>query len=129
MADANFAERLRIFDELGDEILRRRRGECAVEMKNQEMRDTEVPDQRDFMLRCRQQMRRIVRPQNLDRVWIEGDDDSRPAGFVRMPRRSRDDGLMAEVDAVENADREKKRTAQLSKLGNRTQNFHQPTTR
>jgi hypothetical protein len=54
VADTDFAQRLGIFDELLDEILGAGRREGSIEMEHQQMRDAEVPDQRDLVLGCRQ---------------------------------------------------------------------------
>ncbi len=95
--------------QLPDEFLRRRRGELAVEVEDEQMRHPEIANERDLVLRGGEQMRRFLRPQHLRRMRIEGDDDGRAAGFSRVARRSGNDRLMAEMNAVEDPDGEKER--------------------
>ena len=42
--------------QLTDKFLGRSGGELPIELQNEKMSDPEVPDQRYFVLRCRQQM-------------------------------------------------------------------------
>jgi hypothetical protein len=48
-----------------------------------------------------------VWPQHLEWMWIERNDDGRTVRRSGMARRGRDDGLMTEMNAVEDADCEK----------------------
>ena len=71
-------------DELPDEFLRRRGGKLTIEANDQQMGHAKVANQRDLVLRCREQMRRLLRPQHLCGMRIEGDDDGRAARLLRM---------------------------------------------
>src|SRR5215475_1357381 len=55
---------------------------------------------------------------------IECDDNRRSIHRARMLRGSRNHCLMSAMNAIEDADREKKGTAQALELGNRLQDFH-----
>ena len=70
------------------------------------MRDTEIADERDLVLRRGEQSRRFLRPQHLGRMRIKRHDDRRSARFLRMRGGGGDHRLMAEMHAIENADRE-----------------------
>src|ERR1041385_7478693 len=94
-------------------------------MKHEKMRHSEITDQRDLVLGCRQQMRGVVRPQDFYRVRIERDHDRCPAGFCRMSCGGRDHSLVSEMNTVENADGEEKRTGEGSELRDRAQDFHE----
>jgi hypothetical protein len=52
-------------------------------------------------------MRRAFRPQDFFRVRIKRDHDRRSVGGPGVFGRGRDDGLMAEMNAVKYSDREK----------------------
>jgi hypothetical protein len=80
------------------------------------MRDSQIADERDLVLRRRQQMRRVIWPENFHRMRIEGDDDGGATEFSRVPGRSGNHGLMTEMDAVENADRQEERPGKFSQL-------------
>ena len=75
-----------MLDQLPDEFLRRRRSEFAIEMQDEQMRDAEIANERDLVLRRRQQMRRFFRPQHLCGMRIEGDDDRRAARLLARAR-------------------------------------------
>src|SRR4029077_14249222 len=110
MADTNFAQPPGVLGQLDNEIFRLGLGEIFVERNYQEMADSKSANQRDLMRRGSNEMRRILRPQNFGRMWIERDNNRRSIFRMGMPRRSGDDGLVTEVHAVERADREEKRT-------------------
>src|SRR4030095_4764911 len=69
-------------------------------------------------------MRRVLRSQHLHWVWIEGHTHRSSILRFGMARGSGNDRLMTAVDAVENADRKEKRTAQLGEFWDRSENFH-----
>jgi hypothetical protein len=114
-----------VFDKLGDEILGRRCSEGAIEMEDKEMGHAQIADQRDLMLSRRQQMRRIIGPQHFHRVRVEGHDDCGAAGFLRVVRRSGNNSLVPEMDAVENADGKKERAGKLRKSVDRAKDVHE----
>jgi hypothetical protein len=93
-------------------------------MEHKKMRDPEIADERDLVLRRRQQMRRVIRPQNLHRMRIEGDDDRRAARFFCVSGRSGNHSLMAEVNAIENANRKEERAGQSGQVADGTKDVH-----
>jgi hypothetical protein len=70
-------------------------------------------------------MWRVVRPQDFDGVWIEGDYDRRAARFIGMLRGRGDNGLVSQMNAVENTDGEEKRAGECGELRDGTENFHE----
>jgi hypothetical protein len=80
------------------------------------VRHTEGPDKRYLVLRCGEKTRAFLRTEKLCRVRIESNDDRRPAHFLRVLRRGRNNRLMAPMDPVENANREKNRPGNLRQL-------------
>ena len=120
--DANFLKRPRVRRQLAHEIFRCLGCECAIEMQDEKMRDPEIADERDLVLRRGQQVRRVIRPQHFGRMRIERNHDRRSSGFLRVLRRSGNDGLMAEMNAIERANGEKERAGQSREIGDRTKN-------
>src|SRR6266581_7248732 len=57
VSDANFAQRLRIDGQLLDKTLRRSVGEFPIKVDNEEVLDTQIADQRDFVPGGSEQMR------------------------------------------------------------------------
>ena len=98
-------------DQLLHEIFRLGRGELFVEINDEQVLHAESADEGDFMLGCAQQVRCRFWSQNFFRMRIERDHDWRSTRSARMLRRRRNHCLMAAVDAVKNADRQKKRSA------------------
>src|SRR5438094_10161284 len=92
------------------------------------MTDPESPNQRDLVRRGSDEMRRILWPQNLGRMRIEGNNDRSSIFGMGMPRRGGDDGLMTEMHSVESANGKKERTLQFRQLGNGMKDFHQNNT-
>ena len=75
------------------------------------MSHAEIADERDLVLGRGQQMRRVIWTQDFDRVRIERDDNRSAIRLFCVVSRRGNYGLMAQVDAVENADREEERAA------------------
>ena len=96
-----------MLDQLPNECFRRRGGEIAVKMNDQQMLHAEIANERNFVLRRREQVRRILRSQNLRRVRIKGNNNRHSAGVLSVSRRSGNDCLMTEVHAIENTDGQK----------------------
>ena len=69
-------------------------------------------------------MRRVIWTQDFDRVRIERDDNRSAIRLFCVVSRRGNYGLMAQVDAVENADREEEWAAELGQLTDRTQDAH-----
>ena len=101
-------------DKLVDKIFRRRRGKFQIETQDEQMRHTEIADERDLMLRRRQQMRRILGTQHFRRMRIERHDDRSSVFGLRVAGRRGNNGLMAPMDAIENANGEEEWTGQTS---------------
>src|SRR5207248_11676716 len=97
MADTNFAQGPGVLGQVVNEILRLGLCEIFVERNYQEMADTKSANQRDLMRRGSNEMRRILWRRNLDRMWIEGDNNRRSIFRMGMPRRRGDDGVVTEV--------------------------------
>ena len=123
VTDANLAQRLRIHDQLLDKMFWRGGGKLSIELDHEQMSDTERANERDLVLRGREQMRRRLRPQDFLRMRIECDDDRRSIRGMGVARGSGNDRLMAAMNAVEYADGQKNRPAQLAQLRNRPQKF------
>ena len=70
-------------------------------------------------------MWRIVRPEDLGRMRVEGYDYGRSLLGMGMPRGSGNDCLVSEVNAIECADRDKKRAGKFGEVGNGMKKFHQ----
>ncbi len=92
--------------------------EFAVEFDDEQMRDAELADQSDLVLRRGDQVRSIVRPKNFPRMRIECHDDRRACSGMGVTRRGGNDRLVTEMDAVKDSDGEKKRSAKLGQFGN-----------
>ena len=76
------------------------------------MAHAELPNQSDLVRGGGEQMRRGLRSQYFFRMRIECDHDRRSVGRLGVFGGSRDNGLMAEMNAVEDADGEKERATQ-----------------
>ena len=68
-----------MLDELLNEVLRWSSGEVFVERDDEKMLDAQIADQRDLVLSSSKQMRCVVWPQHLERMWIERYDNGRSA--------------------------------------------------
>ena len=75
-----------MYHELFDKILRWGGGEFLVEVDDEKVLHAQIADQRDFVLGGSKQVRRVARPQHLERVWIERYNDRRSVGRSRMTR-------------------------------------------
>jgi hypothetical protein len=113
-----------MLDQLLHEILGFGGGKMSIERNDQKMSHTKRANQSDLVRGRREQMWRFFGSQYFFRVRIKRDYYRCSIHSLSVSRRSRNDCLMPEVDPVENAYREKKRTRQLRKLPNRTENFH-----
>ena len=100
-------------DQLGNEFLRRCRGKFAIEFNNEQMGNTKITNQSDFVLGGGEQMRSILGPQNFRRMRIECNHHRGTVGGVSVTRGSGNDGLMAKVHAIEDTNREEERAAEL----------------
>src|SRR6266481_6799328 len=105
-------------EEFSDKLLRRSGGEFLVEVDYKEVFNAQVANQGDFVLRSSEQMRRVMRTQHFDGVRIKSHNERSPICRMGMTRRSRNDGLMTKMDAVENADRKEKWSAQAVQFYN-----------
>ena len=76
------------------------------------------------MLRCRQQVRRVIGTQHFGWMRIECDDYRCAARGFGVSRGSGNDGLMTEMHAVEGADGEEERPGKLAQFRNRAQDSH-----
>ena len=91
---------------LGDERLRRQRGERRVEREDDHRIDPGRGEQPFALVERGQPERRRIGAEVAHRMRIEGRDDRRHAARLRQPQCPIDDRLMAEVEAVEIAQRD-----------------------
>ena len=111
-------------DQLLHEFLGRSGGKCPIERQDKEMRDPEIPDQRDLVLGGGEQMRGILRAQDFRGMRIERHHHRRPCRSFGVTRRSGDDGLVTEVETVEGADGEEEGPGKSSEVCDGTQDVH-----
>src|ERR1700720_3560572 len=95
-------------NELANEILRWSCSKLLVEMNHEQVSHADIADQGDFVLRCREQVRRRLRSQYFFRVRIEGNNDGRSVLGPSMIRGGRNDCLMAAMNAIKDSDGKKK---------------------
>src|SRR5260370_41700030 len=94
-------------NELLDKFLWRSGSELPVEVDHQKMFDAQVADQSDFVLRGSEQVRRVLRTQHLERVWIKSHYNRRSLGRTGLTRGSGNHGFAAQMNAIKNSRREK----------------------
>ena len=70
-------------------------------------------------------MRRIIRPQNFSGMGVERDHHGSAIGRVRVPCRGRDDRLVTEMEAVEDANGKEKGTAEGGEVRNGMERLHE----
>ena len=104
VANANFAKWTRIRHKLANKFLGRGCGELPIESQNEKMGDSEIAEERDFVLRRRQQMGRILWTQHLCGVGVERNHHQCATRVFGVARRSGDDRLMTEMNSVKDAD-------------------------
>ena len=92
--------------ELFDELLGRSLGERQIELDQQANVRAELFDQLEFVLRAGEEQGSFVGLQDTHRVRVEREHNRRAARRLRIVARLADDTLVAEVDAVEDADGE-----------------------
>ena len=129
MAYADLAQRFRICRQIRDEVVRRSRGKLFIEMDDEQMTDAELANQLDLMRRGSNQVWRVLRAQDFDRMRIVGKHDRRAMGGMCMPGRSGNHRLMPEMHAIENADGEEDGAFQLRELCDGMQQLHPATLR
>ena len=105
-ADANAVDLAEIADESADEFLGGLFAEGAVEVQEQRGVHAEGFDGAEFLWQGTNQRRHAVRRDDGGGVGIEGDDDGARGVLARVHQRLPDDLLMAEMNAIERADRE-----------------------
>ena len=69
-------------------------------------------------------MRRVLGTQHFRRMRVERHNHRSAANVFGMARRGGDDRLMAEMNAIEDADGEKERTGKVIQFRNRSQDLH-----
>lgn len=116
MPDANFAQRARIAYQLPHEFIGRGRGELPIELQDEKMCDAEIADERDLVLCCCQQMRRVIRTQHFGRMRIERNDHWCATCIFGVARGSGNDCLMTKMHTIEDADGEEKGTWEARKF-------------
>ena len=105
-ADANAVDLAEIADEAADEFLGGLFAEGAVEVQEQRGVHAEGFDGAEFLWQGTNQRRHAVRRDDGGGVGIEGDDDGARGVLARVHQCLTDDLLMAEMNAIEGADRE-----------------------
>jgi hypothetical protein len=94
-----------VAEDVGDEPLGRPARELLGELQDEEHVDPRFLDQSALAFDGRQEPRLPARREDLARVPVEGDGNSRNAAFPRGGHRGRQHVAMPEMDAVEEADR------------------------
>ena len=87
-----------------DEVLRRTPGEVEVEMEDIEVIGAERRDMAGLGAQRRQAERRVIGPEHTPRMGLEGEHAKRCAQIPGDRAGLADEGLVAEMDAVEIAD-------------------------
>src|SRR5260370_36614720 len=111
-------------NELANEILRWSCSKLLVEMNHEQVSHADIADQGDFVLRCREQMRRRLRSQYFLRVRIEGKNDGRSVLGPSMFRGGRNDCLMPGMTAIKASEDSKKWPTYLAKFATPGKNSH-----
>jgi hypothetical protein len=86
--------------------------------------DPEFTDERDFVLRGREQMRRRFRAQDFGGMRIERDDYGRTVRSRSVLSGGRYHSLMPEMHAIEDTDSEKEWTWQSREFRNGSKDVH-----
>ena len=107
MPNADFAQRFRLGHQLLDEVFRRSRSKCFVELDDEQMLHAESANQFDLVLRGGEQMRCLPGPKYFHRVRVEGNNDRSAVCRPGVLGRSGNDSLMATMHTVKNPDGEK----------------------
>ena len=89
-----------------DELVGGRRRDLPVEVDDRDVVEADVGEEADALGERDEVLRGQVRPQDLARPRVERDDDRRRAARARSLDRPTEQPLVAEVDAVEDADAE-----------------------
>ena len=105
-ADADAVDVAEITDEAADEILGGLLAEGAIEVQEQCGVHAERLDGAEFLRQRTNQRRHAVRRDDGGGMGIEGNDDGARGVLARVHQRLADDLLVAEVNAIERADRE-----------------------
>src|SRR5262249_55513350 len=124
VSHANLTKRFRMLDQLLHKILGLGGGKLFIESNDQQMPHAKRANQSDFVRRSGKQVRRFIGAQYFLWVWIKCDHHRRTICRTSVFRRSGDHCLMTQMDAIEDADRQKKRARQVGKFRNRPQDFH-----
>jgi len=124
MADANHAQRGCRPNQRFDEGLRRLRGKPGVECRLQEELAAEFLDKTRLVTTGRQQMRGGPGPQHPRGMRMKGQNHSGASHLRSRRQRPMDQGLMAKMHAVKDADGHAQRTRNIRKFRKRMKGFH-----
>src|SRR5207249_10373121 len=89
---------------------------CFVEMNNDGLLNAEHTQRFNFLIESLEQRRRRLWMQHRARMWLKGEHSRRRFHRARPFHDSSDDGLMAEVQTIEDAKRQDSRTSDVSVL-------------
>ena len=121
VADADFAQGAAGGVELADEILGRHIGEFDGKGDDERGLDAEGADELELVRGGGEKARGFVRTEDFCGVGIERHDDRRALAGASIRKGSEEDGLMAQVDSVENANGQINGTGKGGELRNGVQ--------
>jgi hypothetical protein len=124
ITDANLAQRAGRGGEPADELIRGSLCKLGIEGNREQMLNAQVADEPDLVNGRRKQARHLVRAQDARGMRVECDDHGRPASSSRIVERASNYCLMSQVDAIEYADGQEKRSLDLTQLGDGMQDVH-----
>ena len=114
-------------NDLGKELVRPQGQQCLVGRIGQHGVDAQAGQQFGFAVRPRQRRRRRVGSQQPHRVRVEREDHGRPTHLAGASQQPLDDPGMAQMDAIEVADRHGARAERGRKRGQVVEKFHKCT--
>jgi hypothetical protein len=127
LADGEAAQPAKTGHQVTDELLAGPLAEGGVEPQHQRGIDTELGDRGEPLAQGLEQSRSLVRMEHMERVRIEGGHHRARPQRPGVEQRLTDDVLMAEVDAVEHAQRQT-HTGRTGRSG-RVEHLHAVVTR
>jgi hypothetical protein len=112
LAEVDLARLEPHLDEAADELLCRERGQLAGELEDDDLPHAQVLEPLHFLVKSLEQRRGRLRLEHLARVRVEGDQRRRRAAEQGALDHRAHDLLVAEVEAVEDPEREHRRAAE-----------------
>lgn len=116
MPHANLAQRTTRRRQFADEEIGRSGGKCLVEWDDEKMLDPEFAQKEQLVSRRGEKPGRLAGAQNADGVRIKSDDHRGAVDRARVSEGALNDGAMAEMHAVEDANSEHDRPGDRRKV-------------